>query len=136
MDWYEHIYNISNKVTRRLNVLGRIRKYLDKDTSKLLHTFLIQEYCDIVWSNADSTRLQRLLRLQKRGAWIILQKKIREDRTANLYCELGWVSFFEPWKFLKCGTVFKCLKEARKDFFGCCSVCETMKDTKEGYFIV
>ena len=28
------------------------------------------------------------------------------------------------------------LKEARKGFFGCHSVCETMKDTKEGYFIV
>ena len=26
------------------------------------------------------------------------------------------------------------LKEARKGFFGCYSVCETMKDTKEGYF--
>ena len=32
------------------------------------------------------------IRLQKRGARIILRKKIREDRTANLYCELGWVS--------------------------------------------
>ena len=28
------------------------------------------------------------------------------------------------------------LKAARKGFFGCYSVCETMKDTKEGYFIV
>ena len=28
------------------------------------------------------------------------------------------------------------IKEARKGFFGCYSVCETMKDTKEGYFIV
>ena len=27
-------------------------------------------------------------------------------------------------------------KEARKGFFGGYSVCETMKDTKEGYFIV
>ena len=27
-------------------------------------------------------------------------------------------------------------KEARKGFFGCYSVCETMKDTKEGYFIM
>ena len=27
-------------------------------------------------------------------------------------------------------------KEARKGFFGCHSVCETMKDTKEVYFIV
>ena len=81
-------------------------------TSKLLYTSLVQplmEYCDIVWSNADNTILQRLLRLQKRGARIILQKKIREDRTANLYCELGWVSLFERWNFHKCLTVFKCL---------------------------
>ena len=28
------------------------------------------------------------------------------------------------------------LKETLKGFFGCYSVCETMKDTKEGYFIV
>ena len=67
------------------------------------------EYCDIVWSNADSTSLQRLLRLQKRGTWIILQKKIREDRTTNLYCELGWVSLFERWNFHYCLPVFKCL---------------------------
>ena len=33
-----------------------------------------------------------------------------------------------------CVDVF--VKEARKGFFGCYSVCETMKDTKEGYFIM
>ena len=65
------------------------------------------EYCDILWSNADNTILQRLLRLQKRRARIILQKNIREDCAANLYCELGWVSLFERWN--KCLTVFKCL---------------------------
>ena len=96
---------LSKILYSRLNLLGRIR-------IKLLYTSLVQplmEYCDIVWSNADNTILQRLLRLQKRGARIILQKKIREDRTANLYCELGWVSLFERWNFHKCLTVFKCL---------------------------
>ena len=33
-------------------------------------------------------------------------------------------------------SAFYLLKEARKGFFGCYSVCETMKDTKEGYFIM
>ena len=47
------------------------------------------EYCVIVWSNAGSTSLQRLLTLLKRGARIILHKKIREDHTENSYCELG-----------------------------------------------
>ena len=32
-------------------------------------------------------------------------------------------------------SAIETLKEARKGFFGCYSVCETMKDTKEGYFI-
>ena len=32
--------------------------------------------------------------------------------------------------------IFFSFKEARKGFFGCYSVCETMKDTKEGYFIM
>ena len=36
MDWHEYI-NISNKVTCILNLLGRIRKYLDTDTCKLLY---------------------------------------------------------------------------------------------------
>lgn len=112
MNWHEHINSISNKVTRRLNLLGRTRHYLDTDTCKLLYMTLVQpliEYCDIVWSNAGSTSLQRPLRRLKRGARIVLQKKIREDPTANLFCELGWVSWFERWNFHKCLTVFKCL---------------------------
>ena len=32
--------------------------------------------------------------------------------------------------------MLRLIKEARKGFFGCYSVCETMKDTKEGYFMV
>ena len=35
MDWHEHINSIFNKVTLRLNLLGRILKYLDTDTCKL-----------------------------------------------------------------------------------------------------
>ena len=37
MDWHEHITNIFNKVTRLLNLLGKIKKYLDTDTCKLLY---------------------------------------------------------------------------------------------------
>ena len=33
-------------------------------------------------------------------------------------------------------TMKESIKEARKGFLGCYSVCETMKDTKEGYSIV
>ena len=41
MDWHEHINIICNKVSRRLNLLGRIWKYLDMDTCKRLYMTLV-----------------------------------------------------------------------------------------------
>ena len=76
LNWHDHIDYIASKVSSRLGLLGRIRKYISVD-SKQLHCSLIQplyEYCDVVWSNADKTHLQRFLRLQKRGARLLLKR--------------------------------------------------------------
>jgi hypothetical protein len=93
MSWHNHI-DVSAKVARILNLLRRIRKYLTVDTCKCLHGSVIQplyEYCDVLWSNANKTCLDRPLRLQKRGARIVLQNKIREERSEKLFKELGWI---------------------------------------------
>ena len=71
MNWHGHIDTIASKVSRRLGLLSRIRKYISIDVCKQLHNSVVQplyEYCDIVWSNSDKTHLGGLLRLQKRGA--------------------------------------------------------------------
>ena len=97
LNWHDHIDVVASEVPRRLNLLGRIQKYLRVNTCKHLHGTLIQplyEYCDVIWSNTDKTSLDRLLRLQKRGAGIIPQK-IREERTEHIFRELGWVSLVE-----------------------------------------
>ena len=93
MNWHGHIDTIASKVSRRLDLLGRIRTYISIDDCKHLHNFIVQplyEYCDIVWSNSDKTYLDRLFRLQKRGARIILKRKIREESSEQLFKELGW----------------------------------------------
>ena len=70
----------------------------------------LYDYCDVIWSNSDKTYLDRLLRLQKRGARIILRKKIREECSENLFKELDWPTLTDRWNFHTCLTVFKCLK--------------------------
>ena len=88
LNWHDHIDYIASKVSSRLCLLGRIRKYITVDTCKQLHCSLIQplcEYCDIVWSNADKTHLQRLLRLQKRGGRLILKHKTNDCRSSALF---------------------------------------------------
>lgn len=99
LNWYEHI-DTSCKVTRRLNLLGRIRKCWIL-TCKRLYVTLIQpllEYCDIIWSNADRTILDKLLRLHNRGARrTILLKRTREAiwacvnfRAIDLFARTNW----------------------------------------------
>ena len=106
MTWHGHIDAVVSQASKRLGLLDRIRKYLSVDTCKHLHDTLVQplyEYCDIIWSNFDKTCLDRLLRLQKRGARIILRKKIREERSEQMFRELGW-------NFRTCLTVLRCHK--------------------------
>ena len=39
---------------------------------------------------------------------------------------------YDPYSWPKRVEAYSPIKEARKGLFGCYSVCETMKDTKEG----
>ena len=108
----DNIDYIASKVSSRLGLLGRIGKYISADTCKQLHCSLIQplyEYCDVVWSNADKTHLQCLLRLQKRGAGLILKRKTNDCKLSALFKELGWVNLTDRWSFNKCETVYRCL---------------------------
>ena len=112
LNWHGHIDTIASKVSRRLGLLSRIRKYISTDVCKQLHNSIVQplyEYCDILWSNSDKTYLDRLLRLQKRGARIIVKRKIREVSSEQLYKELGWLPLTERWTFHKCLQVFHCI---------------------------
>ena len=55
--------------------------------------------------------LERLLRLQKRGARIILKRKITEVSSEQLFKELGWLPPTERWTFHKCLQVFRCIND-------------------------
>ena len=69
----------------------------------------LHEYRDVVWSNADKTHLQRLLRLQKRGARLILKRKTNDCRSSALFKELSWVNLTDRRIFHKCEAVYRCL---------------------------
>ena len=53
--------------------------------------------------------VQLRLRLQKRGARIIVKRKIREVSSEQLFKELGWLPLTERWTFHKCLQVFHCI---------------------------
>lgn len=119
LNWNDHIDNLCSKISKRLGLLSRLRKFIDTKTSKMIFNTLVLplfEYCDVVWSNADVTKLERLYRLQKRGARLILKKKIRDERSEVLFSKLNWVPIAERWKFNKCLMVYKCINRLLPEY--------------------
>ena len=113
LNWQENIDTVASKVSRRLRLFGRIRIFISIDICKQLHNSTVQplyEYCDTVLSNSDKTYLEILLRLLKRGARIILKRKIREVSSQQLLKELRLVTTYLEMDFSQMSSRFMLLK--------------------------
>jgi hypothetical protein len=49
------------------------------------------------------------MKLQKKGARIVLQKRISEARSIDLFKQLGWAPLQQRWDFYKCVAAYKSL---------------------------
>jgi hypothetical protein len=82
LSWNQQIDHLINKLNSRVHLLRRVKSYLTIVCRKLLHNSLIKsilEYCCTVVGNCSKGNLDRLLKLQKRCARIILDA----NTTAN-----------------------------------------------------
>ena len=70
LSWDNHIHNICNSVSRATGILYKLRYLLDDKTLFMLYNALILphlNYCNIVWGNSATTKLNSILLLQKRA---------------------------------------------------------------------
>ena len=93
------------------------------DVAALLHFLEIAE--EVLYINLSLNELGDLGASEVKTSFFNKERKLKSlDLTWNNLTDNAAKDFASA------------LKEARKGFFGCYSVCETMKDTKEGYFIM
>lgn len=74
LTWKDHINYISKKITKTIGILCRIRFYIKQPQLKLIYNTLIYPYLyygNIVWANNYPTRLEKLLKLQKKALRIM-----------------------------------------------------------------
>ena len=74
LSWNEQVNAITTKVNRGLNVLKRLREFVDLETLLIAYKTLVQpyfDYCSQVWGGIGSTLSDKLQRLQNRAARII-----------------------------------------------------------------
>lgn len=69
LNWEEHIKQIGSKVSKSIGVLWKLKSSLTCKLLLLVYNCLILPYftyCNLIWSNACATRMEKLLVLQKK----------------------------------------------------------------------
>ena len=93
LSWDLHIKYLIKTLNSRICLLKRAKAYLTIECRRILFNALIKpilEYCCTVWGNCSVENLQRLLRVQKRCARLILDATIYES-SVELFDKLGWL---------------------------------------------
>ena len=73
-------------------------------------------YSSVIWSMTSQDNLRRVFRLQKRAARVILNAKVREERTITLFDRLNWIPFYDEININKCCIIYKCLQGITPDY--------------------
>lgn len=108
----DHISSLKAKLSQRIGLLKKIKRYLPIKERLLYYNALIKPvlmYGSMVWNICDVKELHCLLRLQKRAARVILGVDSYSRSVVN-FSKLGWLPFFDEIKLNKCTMIFKSLK--------------------------
>ncbi|CAC5410806.1 unnamed protein product [Mytilus coruscus] len=111
LEWTAQIDTLCTKISTRLNLLSRIKKSLPLETRKLYfngYILPILDYCCTIWGNTCDQNTNRLDKLQKRAARIILE--LPYDTPSNtMFKKLSWLRFTDRVIYHKALYVHTCL---------------------------
>ena len=108
----KHVESISLKLAKRIGVLKRVKSYLPTKERILFFNTLIKPvltYCDIIWTNCSKDNLNKIFKLQKLAARVILDAQPRHS-SVDLFNKLGWVPFYVESDIRKCCLALKRIK--------------------------
>ena len=109
LSFNKHVDSVCRSITSKLALLRRIKRFLPIQYRKLYYNAYILpciDYCLTIWGNASKIHLERIHKLQKCAARIILDAS-PDSPSLPLFSELGWLNVFERTEFNKAVLLFK-----------------------------
>ena len=98
-----HVEKLSKKLSQRIGILKRIKYCLPLKHRLIFYNTMIRpviDYVNVVWTSCDKHCLNRVLKLQKRAARVILDADCQAS-SLKLFNKLNWTPFFEQAKLTK-----------------------------------
>ncbi len=101
LTWSDHYNFVCKKVSQKNGVLKRIRPYVTTDLLKRIYNAIVlpnMEYACIIWGRCPNIqnnvdRIMRICKLQKRAVRVILNCKIRDMSSDELFSSINWMPF-------------------------------------------
>ena len=109
LSFVKHIDYVCKNLTSKISLLCKIKQYLPLETRKLYYNAYILpvvDYCLTVWGSASKYQLDRILRLQKRAARIILDMP-PDAPSMPLFEKLGWLNVHERLEYNRAIVLYK-----------------------------
>ena len=115
LSWDAQIKKQKQTIFFKISFLNKIRKYLPLATRKLFYNSYIKphfDYCNTIWSNTTKANIDKIYKLQKYAARIILDEKLQKENTtpsAVLFQKLDWITFRQNVHYRQAILMYKSL---------------------------
>ena len=110
--WSSHIDHLCSIISSKISLLRQLSKYVLTDFKKKFYqgyVLLLIDYGSVVWGTTSSSNLDRISKLQKRAAQIILHADFNTP-SAEIIKDLSWLPIVNRLKYNKAVFTYKAMK--------------------------
>ena len=118
LTWYTHIDHLFSLISSKISLLRQLSDYVPTEVQKLFYQGYILPYIDygsIIWGSATGNHIERLSKLQKCAARIILHANFIAP-SAPMFQELGWLTISNRIKYNKAVLTYRALNNMTPEY--------------------
>ena len=111
LKWSKQFENVCKLTQKSIGIIKRAKSFLPVQSLKLLYNSLVLprfDYCSVVWSNRFHSHTNKLQKIQKRAARIILNKTY-DTPSADLFTSLRWMTLDKRFELSRVLMIYKCV---------------------------
>ena len=118
LTWTPQIDNLCSTISSKISLLRQLAAYVPTHAQKLYYQGYILPYIDygsVTWGATSNANIERLSKLQKRAARIILHADFTTP-SAFMFKELGWLSVADRLTHNKATLIYKALNNQTPEY--------------------
>lgn len=118
LNWSAQIDHLCTSISSKISLLRQLSHYVSRESLKQFYQGYILpliDYGSVTWDSTSGTNIERLLKLQKRAARIILSAGF-DTPSVSMFQELGWLSVGNRLKYNKAVLTYKALNNLAPDY--------------------